>query len=434
MNRYEELYQEKRKTPAGVAALIPDHTTIGVDLFLAQPKTIFEALNQRCIEDSIHDCCIWTALDLYPLLCYKEETYQKNLRPVAYFCSGVSRPAVQNGLADFWPATYWEQPELLSTYRKFDVYVASVSPMDEHGYFSLGVTGSDSGMYLETARLILLEVNRNMPYCAQAPKIHISKVAALCEADYPLPVLPQSEPDEVSVTIGNLIAEEIPDGACIQLGIGGIPDEVGKALKGKHDLGLHTEMLTDSMIDLLECGAVNNSRKELLPGKTVATFAFGSQRIYDYIHRNPTVDILPVNFVNNPYNIAKNSSFISVNAALEVDFAGQVCAESIGPKQFSGSGGQLDFVRGAAMSKGGKSFIAFPSTAKNGTISKIKPFLTPGAIVTTGRNDVDMIVTEFGIAKLRGKTVSERVNALISIAHPNFREELRAEARKLHFI
>ena len=433
MNRYQKEYLNRKKTSGEVAGMIPDHTVIATDLFLAEPKTLFEALNQRCLEDNIRDCEIWTALDLYPLLCYQDEKYRKNLRPVSYFCSGVSRPAVNSGLADFWTASYSDQPELLKQ-RRFDVFLASVSPMDENGYFSMGVTGSDSGTYLQHADLVFLEVNKKMPYCAEAPKIHVTKVKALCEADYDLPVIPPSESDPVSETIGGLIAEQIPDGACIQLGIGAIPDEVGKALAEKKHLGLHTEMLTSSMIDLLECGAVDNSKKETYTGTTVAAFAFGAKKIYDYIDHNPAVQILPVDIVNNPWNIAKNSGFISVNSALEMDLVGQVCAESIGSRQFSGCGGQVDFARGAVMSKGGKGFIAFPSTAKNGTISRIKPILTPGAIVTTSRIDVDMIVTEYGIAKLRGKTIAERVQALIAIAHPDFREELTDQAKKLQYI
>ena len=243
-------------------------------------------------------------------------------------------------------------------------------------------------------------------------------------------MLPPVKLDEVSITIGNLIAEQIPDGACIQLGIGAIPDATGMALKAKHDLGIHTEMFTDSMVELIECGAVNNSKKQIHRGKSVTTFAYGSKRIYDYIDDNPAIEILPVNYVNDPNVICKNDNMISINAALEVDFFGQVCAESVGTKHMSGSGGQIDYVRGACQSKGGKSFIAFTSTAKGGTISKIKSILTPGAICTTSKNDVDCIVTEYGIAHLRGRSLGERTKQLIAIAHPDFRDELTFEAKK----
>ena len=252
----------------------------------------------------------------------------------------------------------------------------------------------------------------------------------LIENNIELPVLPPVKLDEVSVTIGGLIAEQIPDGACIQLGIGAIPDATGMALKTKKDLGIHTEMFTDSMVELIECGAVNNSRKQIHRGQSVTTFAFGSKRIYDFIDDNPAIALLPVDYVNNPEVICKNDNMISINAALEVDLWGQVCAESVGTKHMSGSGGQIDYVRGACQSKGGKSFIAFSSTAKGGTISKIKPILTPGAVCTTSKNDVDYIVTEYGLAHLRGCSLGERAKRLIAIAHPDFRDELSFEAKK----
>lgn len=430
--QFEKIYQEKKKSAAEVAALIPDASEIYSDIFLAQPKTIYEAINNRCLADTMRSCKITTYLDLYPLVCYTEPIrFAKNLQGISVFCSALTRKSVGQGLADYLPNTYWDQPALIREYKNVDVFVISVSPMDSHGYFSLGVTGSDSAEYLKKAKMVLVEVNQQMPYCSEAPRIHVSDVTALCEADYALPVLPPAKLDDVSITIGNLIAEHIPDGACLQLGIGSIPDAVGMALKSKRHLGIHTEMLTDSMIELIECGAVDNSCKQVYQGKTLATFAYGSKRMYDYIDHNPSVAILPVDYVNNPYVVSQNNNFVSVNAALEVDLSGQVCAESIGNKMFSGSGGQLDYVRGAMMSRGGMSFIAFPSTAKGGTISKIKPFLTPGAGVTTGRNEVDMIVTEYGIAKLRGRTFGERAKALISIAHPNFREKLTFEAQKM---
>lgn len=434
MNQYKKMYHDKLMSADEVAGRIPDGSTIVSDIFLSEPKTIFEAINKRCIEDTMHDCVISTSLDLYPLVCYQNEKYLDNLRGISSFCSAISRAAVNSPRADFWPFTYWDAPALVYEYKNYDVFVISVSPMDEHGYFSFGVTGSSSQAYMKKSKMILVEVNQQMPYCAAAPKVHISEVTAICEADYTLPVIPPPQLDDVSLTIGNIIAEEIPNGACLQLGIGSIPDAVGMALKGKQHLGIHTEMLTDSMIELIECGAVDNSEKQTHIGQTIATFAFGSQRIYDYINHNPAVEILPVEEVNNPYNIAKNDNFISVNAALEVDLMGQVSAESIGYQMFSGMGGQLDFVRGTVMSKGGKSFIAFPSTAKKNTLSKIKPILTPGALVTTGRSDVDMIVTEYGIAKIRGRTISERAKALISIAHPDFRDELLFEAKKMNLI
>lgn len=247
-------------------------------------------------------------------------------------------------------------------------------------------------------------------------------------------MLPPAEIDTVSRTIGGLIAQEVRDGATLQLGIGAIPEAVGLALRDKHDLGIHTELFTDSMVELIECGAVTNEKKPIHTGRTVATLAFGSRRLYDYIDDNPAFEMLPVTYVNDPAVIARHPNFISVNSALEVDFYGQVCAESIGTRHISGSGGQLDYVRGAVMSEGGKSFIAFPSTAENGAVSRIRAALTAGASITTGKNDVDYIATEYGLARLRGKTLSQRTRALIAIAHPRFRDELTFAAKKQNIL
>ena len=283
---------------------------------------------------------------------------------------------------------------------------------------------------IDKAKRIFVEVNDNTPRAVCGAQLHINQITGLVENSFELPTLPPAKLDETSITIGNLIAEQIQDGSCIQLGIGAIPDAVGLALKQKHDLGIHTEMFTSSMVDLIECGAVNNSKKQIHRGVSVTTFAFGSKAINDYIDDNPAIAIMPVDYVNNPEVICQNDNMISINSALEVDLFGQVCAESIGTKIMSGSGGQVDYVRGACQSKGGKSFIAFTSTAKGGTISKIKPILTPGAVVTTSKNDVDYIVTEYGLAHLRGEPLSSRVRQLIAIAHPDFRDELRFEAKK----
>ncbi|MEG2422003.1 MAG: acetyl-CoA hydrolase/transferase C-terminal domain-containing protein, partial [Oscillospiraceae bacterium] len=236
--------------------------------------------------------------------------------------------------------------------------------------------------------------------------------------------------DEVSSKIGSIIAERICDGATIQLGIGSIPNAVGLALLEKHHLGIHTEMFTDSMVQLMKSGAVDNSKKPIHRGRSVTTFAMGNAEMYEYLHDNPAIEMLPVDHVNDPAVISQHPNFVSINAALEVDFYGQVCAESLGSRHISGTGGQVDYVRGATQSQGGMSFIAFPSTAKNGTVSKIAPTLTPGAIVTTGKNDVDHVVTEYGIAKLRGQPLSQRVKNLIAIAHPDFRDELTFAAKK----
>ena len=369
-------------------------------------------------------------LDAYPFEFYTDPTLAGKMTGYSWFSSSAARKAVNAGYADIIPAYYRDFPTRIRAEYDYDAVCVEVAPMDRHGYFSLALNGSYIDAMLDKTKRIFLEVNDRQPRGLCGSLIHISQVDAIVEYNHDLPVLPPVQLDEVSKTIGGLIAERIPDGACLQLGIGAIPDATGMALKAKHDLGIHTEMFTDSMVELIECGAVNNSKKQIHRGKTVTTFAFGSQRIYDYIDDNPAVEILPVEYVNDPDVICQNDNMISINAAVEVDLFGQVCAESVGTKHMSGSGGQIDYVRGACQSRGGKSFIAFTSTAKGGTISKIKPILTPGAVVTTSKNDVDYIVTEYGVAHLRGRSLGERARQLIAIAHPDFRDELTFEAKK----
>lgn len=428
-----EEYREKKTSPAGIAAQIQSGWTCGADIALAVPYAVCDAIGERARAGSLSNVTLHTMLDTKPLSFFDAEN-RNSLRGVSWFSGAGQRKAVNGGWADLMPAYYRDMPGLLERYVDVDAYIAVVSPMDRHGCFSTGCDGSVSQALISKAKHIYLQVNDNMPRALSAPMIHISQVDALCEVNEALPVLPPTKLDDVSLTIGNYIAEEIPDGATLQLGIGAIPDAVGLALKNKKHLGLHTEMFTDSMMELIECGAADNSEKPIHRGKTVAAFAYGSQRMYDYIDDNPAFEILPVDYVNDPAVIALHPNFISVNAALEVDFYGQVCAESIGTRHVSGTGGQSDYVRGATSSRGGKSFIAFPSTAKGGSISKIVPTLTPGALVSTSKNDVDCIVTEYGIAKLRGRTLSQRVRALIAVAHPDFREELTAAARKENII
>ena len=424
-----DAYKEKLSSPGQIAAQVMPGWSCCADIGLAVPYEIYGAIGARARSGGLTDVTINTILDTKPL-CFYEADMRAALTGVSWFSGGGARKATAGGYGDIMPCYYKDMPALFTDYVEMDAYFAVVSPMDKHGYFSTGCSGSNSFAMINKAKRIYLQVNKNMPRALSAPMIHISQVTALCEIDEALVVLPPTKLDETSMTIGGLIATEIPNGATLQLGIGAIPDAVGMALKDKHNLGIHTEMFTDSMVELLACGAVTNSLKPIHRGKTVAAFAFGSRRMYDYIDDNPAIEMLPVDYVNDPAIIARHPNFRSVNAALEVDFFGQVCAESIGTRHISGTGGQVDYVRGANASAGGKSFIAFPSTAMNETVSKIVPILTSGAIVTTGKNDVDCIVTEYGIARLRGKTLSQRTKALIAIAHPKFRDELAFAAKK----
>ena len=430
MADYKAIYQTKLTTAEQVAQQVQSGWVIGMDAGPTQTPAIIGAMAEKIRATDTKDVKVHTMLDSYPFAFYEDNTLFGKMTGYSWFSSGGARKAVNGGYADLFPAYYRDIPGHIKRLYDFDAYCVAVSPMDSHGYFSLATTSSYSEAMISKAKRIFIEVNEKQPRCLCGTQIHVSQVDAIVENTHDIPVLPPVVIDDVSRTIGNLIAEQIPDGACIQLGIGAIPDATGMALKTKHDLGIHTEMFTDSMVELLECGAVNNSKKQIHRGKTVTTFAFGSQRIYDYINDNPCFEILPVDYVNDPNVICQNDNMISINAALEVDLFRQVCAESVGTKHMSGSGGQIDYVRGACQSKGGKSFIAFSSTAKGGTISKIKSILTPGAIVTTSKNDVDYIVTEYGIAHLRGESLGSRARQLISIAHPDFRDELTFEAKK----
>ena len=430
MTDYKQLYASKLTTAEKVAEQVESGWVLGMDAGPSNTDAIMSALAQRAQKDALHDVKVHTMLDVYPLAFYEDNSLAGKVTGYSWFSSVGARNAINGGWADFIPAYYRDIPKYIRSDYVYDAFCIAVSPMDKHGYFSFGNVNSYAIAMMEKAKRIFIEVNDCQPRAVCGAQIHVSQVDAIVENTHALPVLPPTKLDEVSIAIGNLIAEQIPDGACIQLGIGAIPDATGMALKTKHDLGIHTEMFTDSMVELIECGAVNNSKKQIHRYQSVTTFAYGSQRIYDYIDDNPAIALLPVDYVNDPAVICQNDNMISINAALEVDLWGQVCAESVGTKHMSGSGGQIDYVRGACQSKGGKSFIAFSSTAKGGTISKVKSILTPGAVVTTSKNDVDYVVTEYGIAHLRGRSLGERAKQLIAIAHPDFRDELSFEAKK----
>ena len=317
----------------------------------------------------------------------------------------------------------------------FLVFWGAVTPMQEKsGYFNLGISNVYEHDVIEMADMVVLEVNPHVPHMHGETQVHINQVDLITEYENPLPTIPIPQPSEVEEQIAGHIAGLVNDGACLQIGIGGIPNAVAKLLKTKNDLGIHTEMFTESMIELFNEGVITNLKKNFWPGKIVCTFAMGSQDMYDWIDDNPGVLVLKGRYVNDPYVIAQNDNMVSINTAISVDMTGQVCSESLGSVQYSGTGGQLDTHRGAIMSKGGTGIIALRSTAKKGTVSTITPALAQGSIISVPRHDIDTVVTEYGVAKLRGRTVSARANALINIAHPDFREELRAEARKLGHI
>jgi acetyl-CoA hydrolase len=351
------------------------------------------------------------------------------------FISSKVRKLVNDGLADFTPVFLSEIPLLFRSGRLvLDVAVIHVSPPDEHGYCSFGVECGVTKSAAETAGLVIAEVNPNMPRTLGDSFIHVNQIDYFIEVDYKLPEVLPEPASPIQDRIAQHIAELVPDAATLQMGIGGIPDAVLRRLTNHKNLGIHTELFSDGVMDMIERGVITNAAKTLHPGKVVAGFVLGSQKLYEYIDDNPVIELHPTEYVNDPFIIAKNDRMISINSALEVDLTGQVCADSIGPKFFSGVGGQVDFVRGASRSKGGMSFIALPSTAKGDTVSRIVAQLKPGAGVTTSRNDVRFVATEYGVADLYGRTISERVHALVNIAHPNFRDSLMAYAREQNYV
>lgn len=366
---------------------------------------------------------------------YVKPEMESHLRVNTMFISANVRKAVHEGRADFTPVLLSEFPLLFKRgILPLDVAMIHVSPPDEHGFCSLGIEVGLTKSAAEAAKIIIAEVNQKMPRTLGDSFIHVSKLDYIVPVDYPLPelVMGSEGHSEVVEKIASNIAELIPDGATMQMGIGAIPDAVLKFLYEKKDLGIHTELFSDGVIDLVDAGVLTNARKTLHAGKILAGFVIGSERLYQWVDDNPLIELHPTEHVNDPFVIAQNDRMVAINSAIEIDLTGQVCADSIGPKLFSGVGGQLDFIYGASRSKGGVPIIALPSTAKE--FSRIVAMLKPGAGVVTTRNHVRYVVTEYGIADLYGKTIRQRATALINIAHPKFRDELKRQAGELHYI
>jgi acyl-CoA hydrolase len=331
----------------------------------------------------------------------------------------------------------WKRRQHLKT----NIFIANASPPDKHGYMSISLSATYERGIRENADLVILEINPNVPRAFGDVEVHISDVDYLIETDYPIPEIPDPEPNELDNKIGKLVADEIQDGDCLQLGIGGMPNAIAKSLYNKKDLGVHTEMLTSEMSKLFKAGVITGKRKKIQPGKMACTFVFGTKQIYEFIDDNPGVVVLNGEYMNDPYIIGMNDNQVSINSSVEIDVTGQCASESIGAKQISGTGGQADTATGAQNSKGGRSYICLYSTAsvkdEDGqpqTVSKIVPVLKQGAIVSLSRNDVDRVVTEYGIAELRGTNVRERVQRLAAIAHPDFREDLMRQSMDMGII
>ncbi|NLA36531.1 MAG: acetyl-CoA hydrolase/transferase family protein [Actinobacteria bacterium] len=360
---------------------------------------------------------------------YFDGRYGTDLRLVSYFLSPSTRGHAARGEVDVVPAHFSEVPLFLGHLERLVVFAACSTP-DRHGHVSLGTNAEYIAPLLGRVP-VYLEANAQMPRTSGRNTIHLSQVTAWCESDYPLAEAHPAVPDARDLAIAEFVAERIEDGACLQAGIGSVPNSVLALLKDRRNLGVHTELLTDGFVDLVEAGAVTGLNKVRTPGQIVGTFALGTNRLYDFMDDNPAITMLPVDWVNNPRVIAQQPKFVSVNGTVEVDFLGQAASEMIGGHLWSGSGGQADFARGALFSPGGQGFLVLPSTTSDGTISRIVPRLGAGQAVTTLKNTVDRIVTEYGVAELRGRSIRERTHALVAIAHPAHREELEREARAM---
>ncbi|WP_353892736.1 acetyl-CoA hydrolase/transferase C-terminal domain-containing protein [Proteinivorax hydrogeniformans] len=433
----QDVYNKKLISLEEGLAKIKSGDNIITALAAAEPQQILS--NLHTISERVKDVNISNCLPMQNYPFFTDEKYKDSFLTEGWFYSPGFRKAHKNGNVSFIPNHLHFAGAKRIQHRPCNVFLGTATPMDKHGFLSLSLSTTYEKEVIEQADLVILEVNPNLPRTFGDATIHISDIDHVMDVDYPVAELPIVEPSERDKTIGKYIAELVEDGSTIQLGIGGIPNAVASELVDKKNLGIHTEMFTDGMVDLYNSGAITGKEKTLLPGKMVATFALGSKKLYDFLDDNPSVSILNGNWVNNPDVIGKNYKMVSINTTLEMDLTGQCCSESIGHRQFSGTGGQADTAVGAQKSKEGKSIIALYSTAnvrvpgsdERKTISKIVPRLTHGAVVSLSRNDVDYVVTEYGVASLRGTSVRDRVERLISIAHPDFREQLRKEAEEL---
>ena len=426
---HRDLYAQKKCSADEALRLLRDGDFIIVPTGVGEPPALLTALSDQ--RRSFRDVKVAQILAMRKYAYLDPETVE-HVRHVAFFYGAATRAGGQAGWIDFLPNHFSEIPGQIDRGQiPADVVVSLASPMDAHGYFALSLAADYTMAAVARARAVVLEVNPNVPFAGGNCHVHVSQVSALVESSEPVLEVGLPKIGPVQQAIGKYVADLIDDGATLQIGYGGIPDAVVMQLTHKHDLGIHTEMIGDGILSLVECGAVTNRRKNYLPGKMVATFALGSNKLYRFLDRNPALEMHPVDFTNDPALAGRNDNLVAINATLQIDLLGQCGSESLGSVPFSGTGGQGDFVRAANRSRGGKAFIVLPSTAKGDTLSRIVPVLAPGTHVSTSKNDVNYVVTEYGVAQLRGKSAKQRAQALIAIAHPDFRAELSAQARRL---
>ncbi|EBZ4664289.1 acetyl-CoA hydrolase/transferase family protein [Salmonella enterica subsp. enterica serovar Bovismorbificans] len=436
-----ELYAKKCVTPEEAVASITSGSRLSMGMFAAEPPALLAALAKRAQEGDITDLRVY---------CYETAriagdtifryALSDNIQLYSMFITGVERALIRQGIEDagkkvinFVPSNFHQAPRLLTEEIGIDTFIHTVSPMDRNGYFSFGVGNDYSTQVSRKAKKFIVEVNNNMPRVyGEGAAIHISEVDAIVENNAPLIELPVRTAVTEDIIISEIIASLVPDGACLQMGVGALPELICSALREHNDLGIHTEALNPGLVNLIKNGVVTNRRKNIDRGKTTFTFAMGQKELYDYINDNLSFYSRPVNYVNNPCVIAQNNDVVSINATLQIDLTGACNSEHMLGHQYSASGGQLDFVRGAYASRGGRSIITTRSTAAKGTISRIVPCLN--GPVTTPRTDTHYVVTEYGAVNLKGLSSTERALRIIELAHPAFRAQLTADAKKLHLI
>jgi acyl-CoA hydrolase len=427
--QWQREYAAKLTSADQAVQAIKSGDSIYIHSNAAAPQLLINAMVARA--DELRDVKIHHILTLGKAP-YVEAKYKDSFHVNALFIGPNIREAVNAGRASYTPVFLSEIPTLFNErLLPVDVCLIQVSPPDAHGFCSYGVSVDVTLAARKNARYVIAEVNKQMPRTLGRSFVHVSRIDAFVETDRPISELQSDAPGRIEMAIGQHVASLVEDGATLQLGIGSMPNAVLACLKGKKDLGIHSEMFSDGVVDLVESGAITNNMKTVLPGKLAVSFVMGTKRLYDFVDNNPIVEFSTSDYINDPQVISRNYKMTSINSAIQVDLSGQVCADSIGKKLYSGFGGQVDFVRGSVRSKGGKAIIALPSTAKKGTVSRIVPLLDQGSGVVTSRADVHYVVTEYGIADLYGKNLAQRAQALIEIAHPDFRADLERDCNLL---
>lgn len=426
---FQAMYKDKLITIDQALGLIKSDDEIVVGVGPSEASALLEKLHT--ISDRVQNVTVISCLPMGPYEFCSDAKYKGRFFHESSFFTANARAARDIGMASYIPTHLHAVATKRLGFRKPRVVFGTASPMDRWGNMSLSLGVTYEKDFMEHADLVIMEVSSRYPVTYGDTLLNIRDVDYVVETDRMPPELHVTKPSEKDLIIGEYISELVEDGSTIQLGIGGIPNAVAQALYNKKDLGVHTEMFTDSMVDLYEAGVITGSKKTLHPGKMVGTFAFGTRRLYDFLDGNPMCEFYRAGYVNNPFVIGQNHKMVSINTSLQVDVTGQCCSEALGTRQYSGAGGQTDTAVGAQLSEGGKSIIALHSTVKNDTISTIVPTLTLGAPVTLTRMDVDYVVTEYGVAALRGRSIRDRVRNLIAVAHPDFRAELRAQVERL---